>query len=144
VLRFNLPACGERLAAVALALGAGDTAHTAGWNAAAAIDAVASLADRAGMTHRLADFGITAADFDQIAADALDDEVLANTPRMPAATDIRAILQSTLPSAAADLPLPGRGAGRDEQPWAGIPVSAPAPGPRRGAGRRVAARSRSR
>jgi alcohol dehydrogenase len=97
VLRFNLPACGERLAAVALALGAGDTAHSAGWNAAAAIAAVTSLAGRVGMTHRLTDFGITAADFDQIAADALDDEVLASTPRMPAAADIRAILQSALP-----------------------------------------------
>ena len=83
VLRFNLPACGERLAAVAFAFGAGDTARSAGWNADAAIDAVAALADRIGMTHRLPDFGITAADFDGIAADALDDEVLANTPRPP-------------------------------------------------------------
>ena len=64
VLRFNLPACGERLAAVAFALGAGDTARGAGWNADAAIDAVAALADTIGMTHRLPDFGITAADFD--------------------------------------------------------------------------------
>ena len=37
------------------------------------------------MTGRLADFGIAAADFDGIAADALDDEVLDNTPRLPAA-----------------------------------------------------------
>jgi alcohol dehydrogenase class IV len=44
------------------------------------------------MTHRLPDFGITAADFDGIAADALDDEVLANTPRPPGAADIHAIL----------------------------------------------------
>ena len=99
VLRFNLPACGERLAAAAFALGTGDTARGAGWNAAAVIDAVTSLADRVGMTHQLPDFGITAADFDRIAADALDDEVLANTPRMPAAADIRSILQSTLPGA---------------------------------------------
>jgi alcohol dehydrogenase len=96
VLRFNLPACGERLAAVAFALGAGDTARDTGWNADAAIDAVAALADTIGMTHRLPDFGITAADFDGIAADALDDEVLANTPRPPAGADIRAILTSAL------------------------------------------------
>ena len=44
------------------------------------------------MTHTMAGFGITAADFDQITANALDDEVLANTPRRPAAADIRAIL----------------------------------------------------
>ena len=96
VLRFNLPACEECLAAVAFALGAGDTARGAGWNADAAIDAVAALADRAGMTHRLPDFGITAADFDLIATDALDDEVLANTPRPPSGADVRAILTGAL------------------------------------------------
>jgi alcohol dehydrogenase len=99
VLRFNLPACEGRLAAVAFALGAGDTARSAGWNAAAAIDAVTALADRAGMTHRLPDFGITAADLDLIAADALDDEVLDNTPRPPAGADIRAILTGALDGA---------------------------------------------
>ena len=54
--------------AAILALGAGETSRTAGWNAGAAIAAVASLADRVGMTHAMADFGISAADFDQIAA----------------------------------------------------------------------------
>ena len=34
-------------------------------------------------------------DTDQIAADALDDEVLANTPRRPTAADIRSILLAT-------------------------------------------------
>jgi alcohol dehydrogenase len=96
VLRFNLPACEERLAAVAFALGAGDTARSAGWNADAAIDAVAALADRIGLASRLPDFGITAADFDGIAADALDDEVLASTPRWPAGQDIHAILTGAL------------------------------------------------
>jgi alcohol dehydrogenase len=96
VLRFNLPACRERLAAMAFALGAGDTARGAAWNAAAAIDAVTALADRVGMTHRLPDFGITAADFGAIASDALDDEVLANTPRPPTEADIQAILAGAL------------------------------------------------
>jgi len=118
VLRFNLPACGERLAAVAFALGAGDTARSAGWNADAAIDAAAALADRIGMTHRLPDFGITAADFDGIAADALDDEVLDNTPRPPAGDDIRAILTGALdgtgqvPAAAPPTRAAGAGTGR--------------------------------
>ncbi|HEY2126315.1 MAG TPA: iron-containing alcohol dehydrogenase [Streptosporangiaceae bacterium] len=92
VLRFNRPACAERLADVAFALGAGDTAHSTGWNATAAIEAISALAAAAGMIHRLSDFGITPADFDQIAADALDDEVLANTPRMPTGSDIREML----------------------------------------------------
>jgi len=96
VLRFNLPACEERLAVAAFALGAGDTARGAGWNADAAIGAVTALVDTIGMTRRLPDFGITAADFDGIAADALDDEVLANTPRWPTGDDIRAILTGAL------------------------------------------------
>jgi alcohol dehydrogenase len=96
VLRFNLPACRERLAAVAFALGAGDTARDNGWNAEAAIDAAAALADRIGMYHRLPDFGITAADVGVVAADALEDEVLYNTPRPPASADIRAILTGAL------------------------------------------------
>jgi alcohol dehydrogenase len=99
VLRFNLPACGERLAAVAFAFGAGDTARDTGWNADAAIDAVAALADRIGMTRRLPDFGIAAADFGLITADALEDEVLDNTPRPPASADIRAILTGALDGA---------------------------------------------
>jgi alcohol dehydrogenase len=92
VLRFNRPACADRLADVAFALGAGDTAHSTDWNATAAIEAISALAAAAGMIHRLSDFGITPADFDQIAADALDDEVLANTPRMPTGSDIREML----------------------------------------------------
>jgi len=104
VLRFNLPACEERLAAVAFALGAGDTARGAGWNAGAAIDAVGALADRAGMTHRLPGFGITAADFGLIVTDALDDEVLANTPRPPAGADIQAILTGALGATGRSLP----------------------------------------
>lgn len=86
--RFNAVVCADRIADVA---GAGETGQTAGRNAGAAI---ASLADRVGMTHAMADFGISAADFDQIAADALDDEVLASTPRRPDAADIRSILQA--------------------------------------------------
>lgn len=92
VLRFNLVACEERLAEVAFALGAGDTARTTAGNAGAAIDTITALAGRLGLTRRLADFGITAADFTQISTDALDDEVLANTPRAPTAADITSIL----------------------------------------------------
>jgi len=123
VLRFNLPACEESLAAAAFAFGAGDTARSAGWNAAAAIDAVGALADRIAMTHRLPDFGITAADFDLIAADALDDEVLDNTPRPPAAADIRAILTGALDG-------PGRGRSPSGPPGPASPPDRPAsPGP---------------
>ena len=92
VLRFNLPVRPERTARIAFALGVGDTHADDEHNAAAAIDTVAALRERVGITQRLADFGITEADYPQIAADALDDEVLANTPRHPTAADIAAIL----------------------------------------------------
>jgi alcohol dehydrogenase len=92
VLRFNLPVRTARLADLAFALGVGDTHSGTDRNAAAAIEAVAGLRNRVGLTAVLADFGITEADFTQIAADALDDEVLANAPRPPTASDIGAIL----------------------------------------------------
>jgi alcohol dehydrogenase class IV len=83
----------RRPAAAALeAAGAGDAAAGSGWNVGAAVDAVAGLAGRVGLTQRLADLGITRADFGRIAADALDDEVLANAPRQPTAADIRVLL----------------------------------------------------
>jgi alcohol dehydrogenase len=99
VLRFNLPACTERMADVAFALGVGDTHADAGRNAAAAIEAVAALREQVGLTALIADFGITEADFAQIAADALDDEVLASAPRKPSGDDIGALLSGSPPGA---------------------------------------------
>jgi alcohol dehydrogenase len=96
VLRFNLPVRTRRLADIAFALGVGDTHQTEGRNAAAAIDAVAALRERVGLTATIGDFGITEADFAQIAADALDDEVLLNTPRTPTRADISNILHARL------------------------------------------------
>jgi alcohol dehydrogenase len=95
VLRFNAAVCAERLADVAVALSVADPARSSARNADAAIDAVAGLADRVGMTQRMAGLGITGADFGQIAADALDDEVLANAPRQPTAADIDSILAAS-------------------------------------------------
>lgn len=92
VLRFNLPVRTQRLADIAFALGAGDTHQIEGGNAAAAIDAIAVLRDRIELTAAIADFGITEADFAQIAADTLADEVLLNTPRPPTRAHIEAIL----------------------------------------------------
>ena len=92
VLRFSLPARTQRLAEVAFALGAGDTHADDRRNAEAAIGAVTELRDKVGLNRPIGEFGVTEADFGQIAADALDDEVLANAPRQPAADDIRAIL----------------------------------------------------
>jgi alcohol dehydrogenase len=92
VLRFNLPVRTQRMADIAFALGVGDTHETQARNGAAAIAAVAVLREQVGLTAAIGDFGITEADYAQIAADALDDEVLLNTPRPPTRADIDAIL----------------------------------------------------
>jgi alcohol dehydrogenase len=92
VLRFNQPACADRIADIAFALGAGDTSRDPGWNAGAGIAAVRALRDEIGLALRPADFGVGESEFGQIAVDALEDEVLANTPRQPTAADIRQIL----------------------------------------------------
>jgi len=94
VLRFNLPARTQRLAEVAFAFGTGDTRADDQRNAAAAIGAVTELRDKIGLNRKIGEFGVTEADFGQIAADALDDEVLATTPRPPTGDDIRAILMA--------------------------------------------------
>jgi alcohol dehydrogenase class IV len=67
--------------------------------AEAAIDAVATLREQVGLTKLVSHFGITGADFAQIAADALDDEMLADTPRQPTADDIGALLSGSPPGA---------------------------------------------
>ena len=99
VLRFNLPVRTQRLADIAFALGVGDTHEAEGRNAAAAIDAVVALRERVGLIAAIGDFGITAADFAQIAADALGDEVLLSTPRPPTRADIDALLSGSPPGA---------------------------------------------
>ncbi|HUC23360.1 MAG TPA: iron-containing alcohol dehydrogenase [Streptosporangiaceae bacterium] len=96
VLSFCLPVSTERLAELSYALGAGDTAADADRNASAAISAIASLAESVGMTKTLADFAIRQSDFAKIAADALDDEVLANAPLQPTADDITQMLAVAL------------------------------------------------
>ena len=96
VLGFNLATCEDRLADVAFAMGVGDTGAGQAANAEAGVHAVTALRDRVGMTGTLAAFGIGARDYAQISADALDDEVLDNTPRMPDAADIAAILAAAL------------------------------------------------
>jgi alcohol dehydrogenase len=94
VLSFSLPVVPDRLTDIAFALGAGYTAAPAEKNAGAAVRAVASLAVAVGLTQTLADFGIASSDFDQVIADALDDEVLVNAPRQPTAADVSEMLRA--------------------------------------------------
>jgi len=92
VLRFNTAVRKDRIADLAFPLGAGRTGRSAAWNAAAAIEAVAALIAALGLGLLPAGTALTEADFPQLAADALDDEVLANTPRQPDAADITSLL----------------------------------------------------
>lgn len=96
VLRYNLPVRPERTADIAFALGVGDTTVSLSSNIDAAIAAVERLAGTVGITGRLAGFGVTEDDFATLAADALDDAVMANTPRPPEASDIHGILAAAL------------------------------------------------
>ncbi|HEX9065759.1 MAG TPA: iron-containing alcohol dehydrogenase [Streptosporangiaceae bacterium] len=92
VLAFSAPVRRERLAGVAFALGAGDRARDAEWNAAACVDAVAALRDAIGLPGRPAAAGIGPGDYSELAATALADEVLANAPRQPSAAEIEELL----------------------------------------------------
>ena len=92
VLRFNTAVRKDRIADLAFPLGAGRTGRSAAWNAAAAVEAVTALIATLGLGLLPAGTALTEADFPQLAADALDDEVLANTPRQPAAADITSLL----------------------------------------------------
>jgi alcohol dehydrogenase len=94
VLRFSMPVRSARLSAIAFALGAGEVGPDDDWNAAAAIDAVTSLRDEVGLAVRPADYGVAESDFVAIAADALDDEVLANAPRQPTVHEITTLLSA--------------------------------------------------
>ncbi len=105
VLRFSEPVRQDRLASIAFALGVGDTGRDRDWNAAAAIDAVTSLRAQVGLAVSPADFGIGEDDFAAIAADALDDEVLANAPRQPSAAEIEQILAAAGQPGGGGLPL---------------------------------------
>jgi alcohol dehydrogenase class IV len=98
VLTFSAPARLDRMAAIAFAFGAGDSGRDNDWNAKAAIDAVRMLRAEIGLDVALADFGVTAGDLPALAADALDDEVLANAPRRPDAGDIEAVLAAAGPA----------------------------------------------
>jgi len=92
VLRFNAAVCRDRIADLAVPLGAGRTDRSAAWNSGAAIDAVAALAASLGLGELPAGIALTPDDYPQIAQDALADEVLANTPRPPSAADITSLL----------------------------------------------------
>ena len=96
VLRFNLAARAARIARVAFALGVGRTDLPEAENAQRAIEAVAALAVRVGMTGPLSNFGVTEGDLASLAADTLADAVTVNNPIQPTVDDVVRILKESL------------------------------------------------
>ena len=96
IMRFNLPTCTCAYARLALALGVGRVGAADDSNAAAAIEAVEALSAQVGTAKRLADFGLTDALVDVIAADCLADVVTRSASREPSFEEACALVAAAL------------------------------------------------
>ena len=85
VLAFNAPAVAEIDAEVAAAM-----------SAPTASDAAAALSRELRLPSRLGELGATAGLIPTLVHDALEDEVILNTPRMPSADELAALLESVV------------------------------------------------
>jgi alcohol dehydrogenase class IV len=95
VLTFNLPVRAEVYALVAAAMQRGmDRPETV--DAAGAIDAVRALAVELGIPATLSQLRVPESALDQIVEDALADEVMLNTPRLPTVSELRALLHRAM------------------------------------------------
>jgi alcohol dehydrogenase len=96
VLSFNMPVCCDTYARVAWAAGVDGGRGDDGGDAAALVAAVRDLSHSLDMPHGLGELGLVESAIPQIVEDALTDEVMANTPRMPSHEDLTALLLATL------------------------------------------------
>ncbi len=96
VLSFNLPVRTDVYARVALSLGVGGGEQDGRTNAAAFVAAVRDLAREVGMPTTLRELGLEERLIPQIVQDALEDEVMANTPRTPTEVELREVLEAAL------------------------------------------------
>jgi len=92
VLAYDIPVRARELALVAVALGAASPRDPVYDAAAAAPRAVEALLRRVDQRRSLAALGVNESLAATIVADALDDAAIRNTPRMPSAAEIEAIL----------------------------------------------------
>ena len=96
VLRFNAPSASALYAELADVLVPG-TSGTTAEKSTAMIEAMEQLADDVGIATRLRDVGITEADLDRLADDAmLQTRLLGNNPREVTRSDVRAIYAAAL------------------------------------------------
>jgi alcohol dehydrogenase len=95
VLRFYLGTRDRELHLVGQAFGVASASETPPTGAGAAIGAIAQLCRDVGQRRTLRDLGLgDPASIDLIAADALADPAIRNSPRLPTVAEVRAILES--------------------------------------------------
>ena len=95
VLGFYLGTRDRELALVGIALGVASAAESESTAAAVAIGAIDKLIRDVDQRRTMRDFGLADdAAIDQLVADTLDDAAIRNSPRLPTASETRAILES--------------------------------------------------
>jgi alcohol dehydrogenase len=95
VLRFYLGTRDRELHLVGQAFGVASASETPATGAGAAIGAIAQLCRDVGQRRTLRDLGLSdPALIDLVAADALADPAIRNSPRLPSAQEARSILES--------------------------------------------------
>jgi alcohol dehydrogenase class IV len=77
-------------------MGVGDTRRSEAENAQAAIDAVRRLTAAVGTDRSLRDIGCTEELLPTLVTDALEDEVMASTPRFPTGDEVKELLLAAL------------------------------------------------
>jgi alcohol dehydrogenase class IV len=82
----------RELALVGVALGVASDADPTGTAAEAAIEGIDTFLRRLGQRKTLTELGIAVDKESQIAADAIDDAAIANSPRLPSVEDVAGIL----------------------------------------------------
>jgi alcohol dehydrogenase len=96
VLRFNLPTSADRLALAARSLDVFDPRLTVDDNAGAAIGAIESLIRQVLPAVSLTGLGVTRDNLAVLVQDAIDDVVMANTPRQPTSGEVEELLVAAL------------------------------------------------
>jgi alcohol dehydrogenase class IV len=91
VMEFNAPAVGDRFVNVAAALGVETAGLSVAGATGAAVDAVRTLAAKAGVPDRLGGMGLRRSQIDRFAADALNDAYIITNPRSVTEQDVRGI-----------------------------------------------------
>lgn len=92
VLRFYGTARQRELAIVGVAIGVAGPGDREATAADAAVVRIESLLASVGQRPRLVDLGLSGADLETLADDALADPAIANSPRLPDRSEVRAIL----------------------------------------------------